>query len=66
MPHPDPELQDWSPTGPEGGEGREHLPQTRSIYYRMMDYITSVFEDAKGKKIQLEGPVAQGTDATPE
>ena len=26
--HPDPELQDWTPTGPEGGEGREHPPQT--------------------------------------
>ena len=25
---PDSELQDWTLTGPEGGEGREHPPQT--------------------------------------
>ena len=32
----------------------------------MMDYITSVFEDAKGRKIQLEGPVELGTNTTPD
>ena len=36
------------------------------MYHRMMDYITSVFENAKSKKIELEGPVAPGTDTTPE
>ena len=66
MGHPDPELQDWTLTGPEGDEGREHLPQIPSMYHRMMDYITLVFKDAKGMKIRPEGPIGPGTDATPE
>ena len=63
---PDSELQDCAPTGLKGCEGHEHLPQTPSMYHRMMNYITLVFKDAKGMKIRPEGPVAPGTDSTPE
>ena len=43
----------------------EPQPQSPSMYHRMMDYINSVFEDARGQRVEQDGPVAPGTSTTP-
>ena len=49
----------------EGHVESEAPPTSPSMYHRMMEYINSVFEDARGQQVVQDGPVAPGTGATP-
>ncbi|XP_045134892.1 uncharacterized protein LOC123518236 [Portunus trituberculatus] len=59
------ETQDWPPQVLEGGEGYKSPPYSTSMYHCMMSYITSVYEDAMGWRIDLEHPAAPGSNASP-